>query len=83
MKLVFLFSASRILDLTGSSINLAPVQAVLRHCPKLTSLNLSACRALPRGIKKNYDGHALAELKVSLMKSDESSGECQESPSNP
>lgn len=61
-------SRLKILDLTGSSINLPPVQAVLKKCPLLVSLNLSSCRALPRGMKRLYAGKTLEELKASLNK---------------
>lgn len=59
----------RILDLTGSSISLEPVKAVLKRCPLLESLNLSSCRALPRGMKRLYTGECLADLKASFIKS--------------
>lgn len=60
MKYLF----DRILNLCGSSVSLRPVQAVVTRCPRLTSLNLSSCRALPRGMKRLYDGDvALTELR--------------------
>ncbi|XP_050424255.1 F-box/LRR-repeat protein 6 [Adelges cooleyi] len=59
-------SLLRKMDLTGSSVSLDPVKAVLNSCPLLNSLNLSSCRGLPRGIKRLYKGHALAELRAQL-----------------
>ncbi|XP_067006758.1 F-box/LRR-repeat protein 6 [Anabrus simplex] len=59
-------SPLRTLDLCGSSVNLPPVKAVLMQCPRLTSLNLSSCRALPRGMKRLYQGPALEELRRSF-----------------
>lgn len=50
----------------GSSVSLEPVKAVLKKCPKVHSINLQSCRALPRGIKRLYTGAAVGELKQSL-----------------
>ena len=47
---------NRSLDLCGSSVTFAPVRQVLVNCGRLRTLNLSSCRALPRGIKRLYDG---------------------------
>lgn len=57
---------SRILNLCGSSVSLDPVKAVLKKCRHLNSINLSSCRALPRGIKRLYEGTEVAELLASL-----------------
>ena len=51
-----LFGIYRILDLCGSSVSFSPVRQVLCNCTRLRTLNLSSCRALPRGIKRLYDG---------------------------
>lgn len=56
----------RIINLCGSSVSLDPIKAVLAKCPKLHSINLQSCRALPRGIKRLYTGSAVGELKQSL-----------------
>lgn len=56
----------RILNLCGSSVSLDPIKVVLVKCPKLHSINLQSCRALPRGIKRLYTGDAVRELKQSL-----------------
>ncbi|PSN41596.1 hypothetical protein C0J52_17610 [Blattella germanica] len=56
-------SPLRILNLCGSSVSLSPVKAVLLHCPHLMSLNLSSCRALPRGMKRLYEGNEVCELR--------------------
>lgn len=48
-------------------MSLDPIKAVLAKCPKLHSINLQSCRALPRGIKRLYSGDAaVRELKQSL-----------------
>lgn len=54
---------SRILNLCGSSVSLEPVKAVLLNCLNLFSLNLASCRALPRGMKRHYEGIELVELR--------------------
>ena len=42
------------LDLLGSSVSFESVKVALSACTNLISLNLTSCRALPRGIKRNY-----------------------------
>ncbi|XP_053601268.1 uncharacterized protein Fbl6 isoform X2 [Plodia interpunctella] len=59
-------SKLRILNLCGSSVSLEPVKKVLLKCPHLESINLSSCRALPRGMKRLYTGKELQDLKDSL-----------------
>ncbi|KAL1131726.1 hypothetical protein AAG570_011339 [Ranatra chinensis] len=63
-------SPLRALNLCGSSVSLDPVKAVLTQCPLLTSLNLSSCRALPRGMKRLYQGAELTELRMTILKGD-------------
>lgn len=61
------FFFQRVLDLCGSSVSFAPVRQVLCNCTKLRRLNLSSCRALPRGIKRLYDGVTqLASLRAAI-----------------
>lgn len=62
----------RKMDLTGSSVSLEPVKAILNNCHRLNSLNLASCRGLPRGIKRLYKGHSLTELRAQLNKPDSS-----------
>lgn len=59
-------SKLRILNLCGSSVSLEPVKKVLLRCTQLESLNLSSCRALPRGMKRLYTGKELQQLKDSF-----------------
>lgn len=59
-------SPLRTLDLRGSSVSLESVKAVLEKCPHIQSINLQSCRALPRGIKRLYEGSAVAELRDSF-----------------
>ncbi|KAJ0181138.1 hypothetical protein K1T71_003223 [Dendrolimus kikuchii] len=59
-------SKLRILNLCGSSVSLDPVKKVLLKCPHIESLNLSSCRALPRGMKRLYVGKELQDLKDSF-----------------
>lgn len=56
MKLLIVCLCCRVLDLCGSSVSFPPIRQVLCHCTRLRTLNLSSCRALPRGIKRLYDG---------------------------
>ena len=44
----------RKLNLTGTGVNLKPLTRLLSSCPTLSSLNLTSCRALPRGMKRMY-----------------------------
>ncbi|CAG5018434.1 unnamed protein product [Parnassius apollo] len=59
-------SKLRILNLCGSAVFLEQVKKVLLKCPHLESLNLSSCRALPRGMKRLFTGKELQDLKDSL-----------------
>lgn len=61
------FCFVRTLDLCGSSVSLEPVKAVLSKCPLLSSINLSSCRALPRGMKRLYHGLPLVQLRSSML----------------
>ncbi|BET01150.1 F-box and leucine-rich repeat protein 6 [Nesidiocoris tenuis] len=61
-------SPLRILNLCGSSVSVEPVRAILARCPLLTSLNLSSCRGMPRGIKRLYSGSALNQLRENMLK---------------
>lgn len=79
-------SKLRILNLCGSSISLEPVKTILLKCPNIESLNLSSCRALPRGMKRLYTGQELLDLKDSLdpeksKAKDESDDEAEKSDS--
>ncbi|KAK2179779.1 hypothetical protein NP493_473g02026 [Ridgeia piscesae] len=51
------------IDLTGVSLSWATVRMLLTGCPKLTLMNLTSCRGLPRGKKRLYEGLHLSELK--------------------
>ncbi|CAL8143703.1 unnamed protein product [Orchesella dallaii] len=44
----------KVLDLCGSSVSLDSIKRALKTCVYLLSLNLTSCRALPRGMKRNY-----------------------------
>ncbi|KAJ9600889.1 hypothetical protein L9F63_000932, partial [Diploptera punctata] len=68
-------SPLRILNLCGSSVSLSPVKAVLLRCPLLASLNLSSCRALPRGMKRLYEGNEVSELRSTFEEKPETNKE--------
>ncbi|KAJ8734729.1 hypothetical protein PYW08_013979 [Mythimna loreyi] len=59
-------SKLKILNLCGSSVSLEPIKKVLLKCPHIESINLSSCRALPRGMKRLYTGKEIQDLKDSL-----------------
>lgn len=44
----------RKLNLTGTAVSLKPLTKLLNCCDTLASLNLTSCRALPRGMKRMY-----------------------------
>merc|ERR1712088_613387 len=44
----------RKLNLNGTGVSLKALTKLLNCCPTLESLNLSSCRALPRGMKRMY-----------------------------
>lgn len=72
------FNIFRKMDLTGSSVSIEPVKAVLNNCPLLSALNLASCRGLPRGIKRLYKGHSLTELRSQLNDKPDTSQESED-----
>ncbi|XP_059049544.1 uncharacterized protein LOC131844620 [Achroia grisella] len=59
-------SKLRTLNLCGSSVSWDAVKKVLLRCRLVESINLSSCRALPRGMKRLFTGKELQDLKDSL-----------------
>jgi len=58
----------KFLDLCGSSVSFDSVKVALKTCVHLERLNLTSCRALPRGIKRNYQsGHEVATLREQVL----------------
>ncbi|XP_043198131.1 F-box/LRR-repeat protein 6-like [Amphibalanus amphitrite] len=53
----------RRLDLCGAAGSLPAVQLVVAACPQLRELDLTSCRALPRGLKRLYRGDEVATLR--------------------
>ena len=49
-----MFSNSRKLNLSGTGVSLKSLTKLLVACTTLESLNLTSCRALPRGMKRMY-----------------------------
>jgi len=71
-------SPLRSLDLSGSSISFQSVQLLLRTAPCLQSLNLTSCRALPRGLKRNYASETEVEyLRQQVSKVQETSAQLE------
>ncbi|XP_061427985.1 F-box/LRR-repeat protein 6 [Lethenteron reissneri] len=71
-------AASRLetLNLAGTVATVAGVSAVLRHCPRLSSVNLTSCRNLPRGLKRLHRTPAeLQELRERLLPGPAESGD--------
>ncbi|XP_067662385.1 F-box/LRR-repeat protein 6-like [Haliotis asinina] len=54
------------LNIAGTSVGVTPVKLVLELCPKLTYINLTSCRSLPRGVKREFSGRK----KVDKLKKD-------------
>ncbi|XP_071947842.1 F-box/LRR-repeat protein 6-like isoform X2 [Antedon mediterranea] len=59
-------SSLRILNLSGTSITAHRVKSLLEGCPRLSSLDLTSCRGLPRGMKQEYEGERLVSLKENI-----------------
>jgi len=59
-------SKLEVLDLTGTQISLGSVQSLLQGCPVLRNLNLSSCRVLPRGMKREYFNESLEQLRKNI-----------------
>ena len=59
-------SKLEVLDLRGSQISLSTVQTLLKGCPLLHNLNLSSCRCLPRGMKREYFNESLDNLRKNI-----------------
>ncbi|XP_037820900.1 F-box/LRR-repeat protein 6 [Lucilia sericata] len=55
------------LNLCGSSVSEDAVKEILANCPLMSTLNLSSCRGLPRGVKRQMQGpQELNELREVL-----------------
>lgn len=54
------------LDLRGTQISCARVQSILEGCPRLNCLHLDSCRGLPRGMKKEYSGSNVVQLRQDI-----------------
>lgn len=63
----------RILNLCGSSVNFPPLRKILLRCKHLEFLNLTSCRALPRGLKRLHQGEQIESLikDINIGKYDE------------
>lgn len=55
------------------------MKAILLRCPLLVSLNLSSCRALPRGMKRLYEGSEITELRSTFEEKPEAEKEAEPS----
>ncbi|RXG68502.1 F-box/LRR-repeat protein 6 [Armadillidium vulgare] len=57
----------QVLNLRGSSISFEPVRKILSNCANLRLLNLTSCRALPRGVKRLHEtARDVMKLKDSI-----------------
>lgn len=57
------------LDLSSTQITAAGLRTVVAACPHLTSINLTGCRGVPRGLKQKHDKGSLQLLRKSLLDS--------------
>ncbi|XP_041105200.1 F-box/LRR-repeat protein 6 isoform X2 [Polyodon spathula] len=55
-------SPLRSLNLEGTKVPLSALRLVITLCPRLTYLNLTSCRYLPRGLKRVYRGQEDIQL---------------------
>lgn len=51
----------------GSSVTFLPIRQVLTRCSQLQSLNLTSCRALPRGVKRIHEAPQLDTLRADII----------------
>ena len=59
-------SKLEVLDLRGTNVSLGNVKSLLQGCPVLHNLNLSSCRSLPRGVKREYSSESLKHLRQGI-----------------
>ena len=59
----------------GSSVTFNPIRKVLTRCSHLENLNLTSCRALPRGVKRFHETTQLTTLRADIA-----SGKFDEAP---
>lgn len=59
-------SKLEVLDLRGTRVSFGSVQSLLQGCPVLRNLNLSSCRSLPRGVKREYSDESLYYLRQNI-----------------
>ena len=51
-------------NLAGTGVATTGVRNILDSCPKLTELNLTSCRGVPRGLKKLHDVKSIRKLRA-------------------
>ncbi|XP_041370677.1 F-box/LRR-repeat protein 6-like isoform X2 [Gigantopelta aegis] len=51
------------INLAGTSVKMKSVKYILQNCPSLNSINLTSCRGLPRGIKRDFSGKQFLQLQ--------------------
>lgn len=56
-------SVLEMVNAAETNIGQSSVENILRHCQKLHYINLSSCRALPRGMKREYKNNEIEKLK--------------------
>jgi F-box/leucine-rich repeat protein 6 len=62
------FFCYRKLNLYGTAVSIKPLTNMLKTCYTLEHLNLTACRGLPRGIKRLYSNRdAIVQLKNDII----------------
>lgn len=53
----------RWINFAGTAVTLTTVKLILDNCSELEYINLSSCRGLPRGMKREYNQRQLSQLK--------------------
>ncbi|XP_033732270.1 F-box/LRR-repeat protein 6-like [Pecten maximus] len=53
----------RWINFAGTAVTLTTVKLLLDNCPDLEYINLSSCRGLPRGMKREYSQGQISQLR--------------------
>lgn len=63
----------RWINFAGTSVTLKTIKLLLAHCTDLEYINLSSCRGLPRGMKREYSKGQITRLRKEVEMEDSNS----------